>query len=89
MLTEHEANVVRDLIYIAENYVKEGGGCDHSVGICFCVVTVQIIEGYAILHNAGFGNHRWVTDYDWNDDGTAKPVLRCEQCYVEKSTVQA
>ena len=86
MLTDKEAAVVLNLVIMAEDYIEETGGCDHNANICYCAVTVDIVQGYGILHSNGFGEHEFITDYEWNGQGDMLPVLRCRQCYGEKST---
>lgn len=88
MLTDKEARAVTDLLYLAERYIEEGGGCDHSVGICYCDVTVSIINGYEILHASGHGEHNWVTDYEYDKDNNLIRVRRCEKCYAEATTAE-
>lgn len=80
MLTDKELRIVQDLIFIAEEFNEE---CDHEANICFCGVTSSIIEGYAVLHSNGLGEHHWIIDYDITD-GTLKPLLRCDKCFAEK-----
>lgn len=84
MLDDNEARVVTDLIYSLQDFVKESGDCDHEVGICFCGIHAQIIEGYAILHASGHGDHKWVMDYTWDKDDNIVRLMRCEECYAEK-----
>jgi hypothetical protein len=86
MLSNSQINAIREMIYWAENQIRLEGGCDHEANICFCGVTANIIELYEIWHNDVPNTCTWVGDYVWDANGQPTRILRCDKCYVEKST---
>jgi hypothetical protein len=73
------------MIFWAEGIIRDEGGCDHSVGICYCSVKASIINLYDIWHTDDPTKHTWVSDFIWGDDGHLVKIQRCGKCYAEKS----
>jgi hypothetical protein len=83
-LTDNQIQGLQRVLSWIEKEIKDSGDCDHTVGICYCSLKVDIINSYDLLHSLDPILHEWVQDFVWADDGTAKKILRCKQCYEEK-----
>lgn len=65
ILDENQMKDIKSLITLAEEYIKETGGCDHSVNICVCADRTTVMNAYDILHKASYENHApLVKEYD-------------------------
>ena len=50
LLNEELKNVCKLLLTEVEEVLKDSGGCDHSVGVCWCDTTSLVDRSSSVLH---------------------------------------
>lgn len=85
MLDAADLNVIEQLVFTIEGFIEP---CEHEINVCWCGERSQVISGYEILHRNGRGEHTWVTDYDWTEDGEPIRLQRCDKCFTERNSLK-